>query len=166
MSRPRGKRSCMMMMSLESLNGTCDHELVSSAVLTRMMALHVELSARWDDGYITCHLEVAFVFPKASIYSSWSKSKSQSLCTGMLIRSKWALLDLLRFCCHICSLIRGGSRVYDIKGLVQWAVRCLLLGHPPARASQGHAVQAGCRRLLVWVGCIGWLRAGLSTALD
>ncbi len=60
----------MIVTLLESLRGTCDHKLVSSAVLTKMTELHVELSARCEDGYITCHLEVAFVFLKASMYSS------------------------------------------------------------------------------------------------
>src|SRR6266481_7312168 len=65
-SRPCGRRSCMATTSLESLNGTCDHELVSNGVLTSITALHVELSARCEEGYITCHLEVVsrYEFPR------------------------------------------------------------------------------------------------------
>src|SRR6266481_8379069 len=84
-------------MSFKPSKGTCAHELESSAVLTRMMDLLVALLVWCDDGYNVCHLEFAFVLlsPSMYIYGSCSKSRSQSLCTGKLIRLKCALLDLV-----------------------------------------------------------------------
>ena len=84
--------------------------------LTRMTDLQVKPLARWEDGYSTCHLEVALVLPKLSMYGSCKSKMSHSLWSGALIKSNWALSDLLRFCCQILSLVGSGARVYDIKG--------------------------------------------------
>src|SRR6266481_8290731 len=86
-----------MVMLFESSKGTCTHELESSTVLTRMTDLLVVLLVWCDDRYKVCHLEFAFVLLSMSIYSSCSKSRSQSLCTGELIRSRCALSILLPY---------------------------------------------------------------------
>src|SRR6266481_2977333 len=115
-------------MLFEPLKGP--HELESSAVLTRMMDLLVVLSVWCDNRYKVCHLEFAFMLLSMSIYSSCSKSRSQSLCTGELIRSRCTLSDLFKFCCHILNLIGVGSTVYDIKESLQEAGRCQLFSPP------------------------------------
>ena len=87
-----------------------------------MTNLLVVLLVRCDDGYTVCHLEFAFVLPSVSIYGSWSRSRSQSLCIGKLITlimSKCALLDLFKFCCQILSLLGIGSMLYCIRR-VSW----------------------------------------------
>ena len=67
--------------------GICTHLFTSSDELTKMMDLSTVLSARWRDGYTTCHREFTLVLPKASIYGSWRARMSQLLCSGVLIRS-------------------------------------------------------------------------------
>src|SRR6266481_1117438 len=119
-----------MVMLFESSKGTCTHELESSTVLTRMTDLLVVLLVWCDNGYKVCHLEFAFVLLSMSIYSSCSKSRSQSLCTGKLIRSRCTLLDLFKFFCHILSLIGVGSTVYNIRESL-WEAGCRQLFSPP-----------------------------------
>ena len=106
--RPFGVISWIAEISFVSSMGTCAHLFTSSDVLTRMMDLSIVLSARWRDRYTTCHREFALVLLKVSIYGSWRARMSQLLCSSVLIMSYWALSDLFKFCCHICSLGGGG----------------------------------------------------------
>src|SRR6266481_4526295 len=113
---PWGRLNCKTMTLLEPSKCNCAHELESSATFTNMTDLLVALSVRCEDGYIVCHLEFTFVLPNISIYGSCSRSRSQSLCTGELIKSKCALSDLFRFCCHNLSLVGFGSVSRNIEG--------------------------------------------------
>ena len=84
---PFGVISWIAETSFVSSMGICAHLFTSSNELTKMTDLSTVLSARWRDGYTTCHQEFALVLPKASIYGSWRARMSQLLCSGVLIRS-------------------------------------------------------------------------------
>ena len=123
--------------------------LVSNAAFTRMTDLLSMLLVRCNDGYRVYHFEVAFMFLNLSLYSSCRRSRSQSLCTGELIKSKCALSDLFKFCCQIFSLMGVGSISCDIK----WVVGCCPMYHYPtygAVLAPSHWTQYQLTQQLHW----------------
>ena len=84
----------------------CCQELVSKCLLKNVTAHDFLGLLLWVKGSRGYHLWLACVLARKSMYSSWSIIMSHMLGLMELMRSCWAMSNLLRFCCHTHTIVR------------------------------------------------------------
>ena len=92
------------------------HEWVRIYLLIKMAAHDLLGSLWWVEGKRGYHLWLVQVLPRKSIYGSWRAVMSYMLGLMEFMRSCWAALDLLRFCCHSFTVV--GVPLYAL--FIRW----------------------------------------------